>query len=101
MSSPILIHLSDLHISDHSGNFNEPNKNSLLSSDFEAEANTSFINTFISFVKSDFPQRDISLLVTGDISNIAEEIEFEGANYYISKIRRSTNEIYNTWKNRS
>jgi orotate phosphoribosyltransferase/UDP-2,3-diacylglucosamine pyrophosphatase LpxH len=86
MSSPILIHLSDLHISDHSGNFNEPNKNSLLSSDFEAEANTSFINTFISFVKSDFPQRDISLLVTGDISNIAEEIEFEGANYYISKI---------------
>lgn len=86
MSSPILIHLSDLHVSDHSGNFNEPNRNSLLSSDFRAEANISFINKFISCVKSDFPQRDISLLITGDISNVAEEIEFAGADEYISKI---------------
>lgn len=86
MNSPILIHLSDLHISDHSGNFNEPNKNSFLSSDFRDETNTSFIDKFISCIKSDFPEREMNLLITGDISNIAEEVEFTGANYYITKI---------------
>lgn len=86
MNSPILIHLSDLHVSDHSGNFNEPNKNSFLSSDIGAEANNSFIDKFISCVKSDFPEREMNLLITGDVSNIAEEVEFTGANHYISKI---------------
>lgn len=86
MSNPILIHLSDLHVSDHTGNFNKPNKNCFLNSDFGAEINNSFIDKFISFVKSDFPAREMNLLITGDVSNIAEEVEFIGANYYLSKI---------------
>jgi len=90
MSNPILIHISDLHISDHTGNFNNKNESSFLSSDITCQKNISFIDKFISTIKNDFVENEKFLLITGDISNIAEKNEFEAAASYISKI---TNEL--------
>lgn len=86
MSNPILIHISDLHISDHTGKFMEKNEHSLLSSDFSNPANSSFIEKFIKNIKSDFSNNEFSLLITGDIANVAEKIEYAGAKVYINKI---------------
>ncbi|MBP2619096.1 metallophosphoesterase [Chryseobacterium jejuense] len=86
MSNPIIIHISDLHISDHTEIFKEKNKNSLLSSNLSDPANNSFIEKFISTIKKDFPDSDLNLLITGDISNIAEKIEYDAAIVYINKI---------------
>lgn len=86
MSNPILIHISDLHVSDHTGKFKEKNEHSFLSSDTSNPANSSFIEKFISNIKTDFPTNEFALLVTGDIANVAEKIEYNAAKIYINKI---------------
>ncbi len=86
MSNPIVIHISDLHVSDHTGRFMEKNEHSLLSSDISNPANNSFIEKFIKNIKSDFPINEFSLLITGDIANVAEKIEYDAARVYINKI---------------
>ena len=87
MSNPILIHISDLHISDHSDKLgNRPNKHSFLDSNESNSNNITFIDKFISKVKSKFPTNRKILLITGDTSNVGETIEFTAGYIYLHRI---------------
>lgn len=77
-----IIHISDLHISDQSGVFGKPNLNTLLKVE-EGNTNSSFITHFTEYVKSVKVNKKV-LIITGDITNIAEEIEFKEAVMLIS-----------------
>lgn len=87
MSNPVIIHISDLHISDHSDKLgNKPNKYSFLDSNIANSNNITFIDKFISKVSNKFPSNRKILLVTGDTSNVGETIEFNAGHNYLNKI---------------
>ena len=82
----IIIHISDLHISDHTGVFGRVNENTILNTDSKKSSNFSFIDKFVEKIKSKFPDNEKILLITGDIANLAEQNEYDFATKYISKI---------------
>ncbi len=87
MSNPILIHISDLHISDHTNKLgNKPNKHSLLTSNYSDPSNLTFIEKFIAKIKSEYQNNKKLLLITGDISNVGENIEFNAGEKFVKKI---------------
>ena len=73
----IIIHISDLHVSDQSGSFGPASKYTHLTCNSGSQ-NLDYINLFIDEIKKIECSRRF-LVITGDISNIAEEIEFEVA----------------------
>lgn len=85
----ILIHISDLHVY-----FDQDNKgcaierDSFLSVPNNKEPSLHYIDTFISCVKREFPieQSNIYLIVTGDIANSGEVIEFKFAEEILNKV---------------
>lgn len=80
----IILHISDLHISDHSDGYNKSYDDTFIKTT-DDELNYSFITSFIEFVKSHKYQK-IFLIITGDITNCGEQSEFEIAEKYISMI---------------
>lgn len=87
MSNPVIIHLSDLHVSDHSGKLgNLPNKNSFLDSNLARSENDVFVEKITEKIKKEFADNRKILLITGDISNVGESIEFSTAERFLKKI---------------
>lgn len=84
----IIIHISDLHVSDQSGCLGPANKYTHLTCS-SGNQNLDYLNLFIDEIKK-IQCRNRYLIVTGDISNIAEEIEFEEAT---KNIRHIINEL--------
>lgn len=80
----IIIHISDLHISDQSKKIGHANKDTYLTTNPSTQ-NIDFINLFIDKVKK-INCRNKYLVITGDISNIAEENEFLEAEKLIKHI---------------
>lgn len=80
----IIIHISDLHFSDQRGSFGKANKYTYLTCSSDNQ-NLDYINLFIDKIKT-IECRNKYLVVTGDISNIAEEIEFKEAARIIKHI---------------
>ncbi|AZI69768.1 metallophosphoesterase [Cloacibacterium normanense] len=80
----IIIHISDLHISDQSRTFGYANSDTYLTCNPSTQ-NLSFINQFLDKIKA-YTCRNKYLVITGDITNIAEQIEFEEGERIISHI---------------
>jgi orotate phosphoribosyltransferase len=91
----IIIHISDLHISDQSGRLGVANKYTYLTCSTDNQ-NLDYINLFIDEIKK-IECRNRYLVITGDISNIAEEIEFEEAakniKYLIAELKIDKNNL--------
>lgn len=80
----IIIHISDLHFSDHVGSFGKPNNDTHLTCGPKNQ-NLDFVNLFIDKI-NEIPCRNKYLIITGDISNIAESIEFKEAENVLKHI---------------
>jgi orotate phosphoribosyltransferase len=76
----LILHISDLHVSDQSGDLGPANSNTHLTLD--QANNTAYIKLFTDKVK-ELEYNKLYLLVTGDISNIAESVEFEEATHLL------------------
>ncbi|WP_321278819.1 metallophosphoesterase [Marinifilum fragile] len=72
----IIIHISDLHITDKSERYEEKNKYTYLVND--EEVCYSFFDSLINSIKK-YNCKERYLIITGDITNIAEKVEFEQA----------------------
>lgn len=79
----IIIHISDLHVSDQRGKLGPVNTNTYYTLD-ETE-NLNYTNQFLDKVKG-IPQQDRYLVITGDFSNIAEKLEFSEATKIVKNI---------------
>ncbi|MDF7817938.1 metallophosphoesterase [Runella sp. MFBS21] len=80
----IIVHISDLHISDHYG-IGRNNKNTFLKAESKNEENHAFINSLVHKIK-EIQHRHIYLIVTGDISDCGESCEFEIATELMNKL---------------
>lgn len=80
----IIIHISDLHISDLKSRFGRINKKTHLVIPSENN-NKDYLDLFIDKIR-DIKATSISLIITGDISDKAENIEFLQAEAIISYI---------------
>lgn len=80
----IIIHISDLHITDSTGTFGKVNKYTFLSSKDE-ELNFVLIDSMIEKIKQ-YEYGNCYLIITGDITNIAEEKEFDIAYKLLDKL---------------
>lgn len=80
----IIIHISDLHITDVKETFGDMNKYTWLSTANEDE-NYAFVDRFITKIK-EVSYRNRYLVITGDITNIGEEVEFEVATKVLTKV---------------
>jgi len=84
-----IIHLSDLHVSLHKDLNDLDLKSSiktLLNSDVTDPDCLAFIDEFCSFVKQEYPDTELYLLVTGDIANVSEVDEYTAAQFYLERI---------------
>ena len=86
--SKLILHISDLHVTRYTGADGKVNSkiNSYLTTRDNDEASNHFVNTFIKEIKKDFPDSEYYLLVTGDISNEGEKIEFTFATKFLAAI---------------
>lgn len=80
----IILHLSDLHISDHSGDFGRSYDDTFMTTKDE-EINYSFISSLTDFIKKQSFE-NLYLVITGDITDCGEESEFAIAEKYILQI---------------
>jgi orotate phosphoribosyltransferase len=80
----IIIHISDLHITDSTGVFGPVNKYTLFTSKNE-DSNFSLVDSMIERIK-EYKHNNCYLIITGDISNIAEEVEFDIAYKLLNKL---------------
>lgn len=78
----IIIHISDLHISDQNNPIGKANKNTHLITP-SANNNKDFLDIFIDKI-NELKANKISLIITGDISDKGEEKEFDEAEKIIS-----------------
>jgi len=88
MNNPILIHISDLHVTLYNklnGNLNEQ-CDSYLTTNPSKELSNSYITTFCEYIKKQYPDRECYLLISGDITNSAENEEFKFAEDFIKEI---------------
>lgn len=82
----IIIHISDLHITEHEGKFGSVYANTYLNTDTKNhDLFYSFIDSIVKKIK-DYPCKNRYFIITGDITNIAEEVEFNLAIKFIKKI---------------
>ncbi|OPC40288.1 MULTISPECIES: metallophosphoesterase family protein [Weeksellaceae] len=81
----LILHISDLHVSDQSGDLGPANGNTYLTLD--RATNTAYIKQFTDKVK-DIEYNQLYLLVTGDISNIGEFNEFSEAYHLLDLIMK-------------
>jgi len=84
----VILHISDLHITTRLGTDGilNPKIESYLTTNADESANNFFVEKLVEKVKEDFPGRKFTLLVTGDISNLAEIKEFTFAEKFIKQI---------------
>lgn len=83
----IILHISDLHVSlDKMYNGDEKKHDSYLSATEENDSSLLYIEQFVEFVKKRIEGKTIYLLITGDITDWGEQIEFEYAEKYLNKI---------------
>lgn len=91
----VILHISDLHISLHEDLKGNPPKrgiNSWLTTNPDNNLSYEYIRAFINYVISKFTNDcEFTLLVTGDITNEADEKEFEYAFKYLDLIRTELN----------
>lgn len=80
----IIIHISDLHISDQTRQFGPVNTDTFLTCRPNTQ-NILFINQFIDKIKN-IQCKNRYLVITGDITNIAEKIEFDEAEKIIKHL---------------
>lgn len=87
----VIIHISDLHVTEHNGSLGKVNENSLLSTDPKNESqNNLFIEKIAALINEKYPSNEKYLLITGDIANIAEECEYATAEKLVSKLIKET-----------
>lgn len=79
----IIIHISDLHITDSSGQYEEPNKYTYLIDN--TDLCYSFFDSLITSIKK-YKCNTRYLVITGDITNIAEKVEFDQALISINQL---------------
>ena len=87
----IIIHISDLHITDHTSRYCDKNENSILDTDESNGANITYIQKMCNIINYKFPQNPKILLITGDITNAAEQREFNIAEKYIRLFSKELN----------
>lgn len=91
----VILHISDLHISLHEDLKGNPPKrgiNSWLTTNPDNNPSYEYVRAFIKYVISKFTNDcEFTLLVTGDITNEADEKEFEYAFKYLDLIRTELN----------
>ncbi|GGF11452.1 3',5'-cyclic AMP phosphodiesterase CpdA [Chishuiella changwenlii] len=85
----IIIHISDLHISDQSKRFGPANTDTYLTYE-PNDQNLSYVNQFIDKINS-IQSKNKYLIITGDITNIAERLEFKEAERLINHILSELN----------
>lgn len=85
----IIIHISDLHISDQSEIFGKANKDTYLTVD-NGDRNKSYISQFTDKIKEISCNKKF-LILTGDITNIGEVIEFDEALNSINQLMTELN----------
>lgn len=91
MKNNIIIHISDLHITDSSGRFGQVYENTYLrAGDNKNDLLYSFTDSIITKIK-EYSCDKRFLIITGDITNIAEEAEFDTAIIVLSKIIKDLN----------
>lgn len=82
----VILHISDLHVSlDKKYDGTPKNHDSYLSAT-DDDCNFLYIERFTEFVKSHIKKSKIYLLITGDITDWGEQIEFAYAEKYLEKI---------------
>jgi orotate phosphoribosyltransferase len=84
----IIIHISDLHVTTFKypdGSVN-PKIESHLTTNLDNSKAVHFIDTFISKVKEDAQEKNYFLVITGDVADKAEVVEYEYAEKFIQKI---------------
>lgn len=79
----IIIHISDLHVTDYTSRLNPRDENSILDTNEANRTNVTYIQKICDIIKDIFPKHNKILLITGDISNAGEEDEFVVAEKYI------------------
>ncbi|MFT0467779.1 metallophosphoesterase [Bacteroides thetaiotaomicron] len=79
----IIIHISDLHVTDYTSRLNPRDENSILDTNEANRNNVTYIQKICDIIKDIFPKHNKILLITGDISNAGEEDEFVVAEKYI------------------
>lgn len=79
-----ILHISDLHVSDHSGTCGRSYDDTFLTVQDE-DLNYAFISSFVDFFK-DQKYQNLFLVITGDITDCGEISEFEISKKYITKI---------------
>lgn len=83
----IILHISDLHVSlDKNYDGTPKNHNSHLSATNDNDSSLLYIEKFTNFVKGQVDGATIYLLVTGDITDWGEQMEFTYAEKYLEKI---------------
>lgn len=79
-----ILHISDLHVSDHGGEFGRSYDDTYLVVQND-DLNYTFISSFTEFVRKK-NYENIFLIITGDITDCGETSEFEISKKYIGKI---------------
>ncbi|MGV1011354.1 MAG: metallophosphoesterase [Flavobacterium sp.] len=83
----IIIHISDLHVSLHENLKGVPKKvNSWLTTNNINKDSDFFISEFIRFINKNYEKNEKYFLITGDITNEADILEFEFGLKFINKI---------------
>lgn len=83
----VILHISDLHVSMYRKYDQTLAKvDSYLTTNTDEASSIHFIEKFIEQVKSEFTGAELKLVITGDISNAAEVLEFTFAKKFITKI---------------
>ena len=85
--SSIILHISDFHVSlDKKYDGEVKLHDSELSATEENDSSLLYVERFIEFVKTQVSDKTIFLLITGDLTDWGEQIEFEYAEKYLKKI---------------
>ncbi len=93
----IIIHISDLHVSLFLNEDGEPldKLESYLSTNSNTDESFFYIDTFISTIEkfkiAYYPNSELILLITGDIANEGEELEYKSAYSFVKKIMEKLN----------
>ena len=93
----VIIHISDLHVNLYLDEDEVPRTeiNSYLTTNLSTDDSFFFIDTFIKKIEDvkalQFPDAEFILLITGDITNSGEELEFKSAKSFIKKIMTKLN----------
>lgn len=88
MNNPVIIHISDLHVTLYNklnGTFNDK-CDSYLTTNSSKELSNSYVTNFCEYINKQYPDRECFLIISGDITNSAENDEFTFAENFIKEI---------------